>query len=552
MQSPCSTIDKLPEEVLLEVFDSYRRFLKYDYSYETDRRHQRESNLVPKYERRWNRKHGWFKLVHVCQKWRRIVLASPFRLDLSLVLIDRNPGNMKTVYTPRLPSLPIRIDYPYGPTTDNSDVDRVIAALKRRDRRVRGIVFKGNDLHLKRVFKEMKCPFPELERLEICGSSAHGWNLQFPPTFLRGSAPRLRRLKMSPVSLESVSKLLSSATALVELSLSIDTIFGSSPTESLVVHLQAMSCLRWLALTLPPRISHNEIPEHREKGWNIVSLSKLTFFHFYGHRLFLDSLVSGLAVPSLQTFDIELNEYPADFTSPIPHIARFIADISLEPEAFRVIFSDSANKNYFSLSLLAHSESIDDPDPHFNFYSQDIMQIGNALSPRLAIVKELFLVSFYMSLPPATPWRTFLELFHDVKVLRLQHKIMLDIAHSLQDQGKSAPMLPSLEEIELRTLEWPWNQDERRSAMELFEPFIAARQEAGRPVKIFWGKVKNVTWKFPRDLRPRLSEWEYTVCCYPSLRNVRFLMNTSVAFGRPCHAFPFVAPKLRVEARMNV
>jgi hypothetical protein len=327
---------------------------------------------------------------------------------------------------------------------------------------------------------------------------------------------------MCPVSLKSISQLLSSAAVLVELSLNIDTVFGSSHTESLVAHLQAMPCLRWLALKLPSGISQNHIPEHREKGGKIVQLSKLTFFHFYGHRLFLDSLVVGLVAPSLQTFDIELNEHPDDFTSPIPHIVRFIADINLEPEAFRVISSESADNDYFSLSLLAHSESIYDPDPHFNFYSRDVMQISNALSPRLAIVKELFLVSFYMSTPPTTPWRKFLELFHDVKVLRLQHNIMFDIAHSLQDQGKPAPVLPSLVEIELCTVEWPWNQDERRSAMELFEPFIAARQQAGRPVKIFWGKVNEVTWKFPRDLRPRLSEWEYTVWCHPSLRMLGF------------------------------
>jgi hypothetical protein len=149
------------------------------------------------------------------------------------------------------------------------------------------------------------------------------------------------------------------------------------------------------------------------------------------------------------------------------------------------------------------------------------MQISNALSPRLAMVKELFLVSFYGLPFPVTPWREFLELFHNVKVLRLQHNVMFEIAHSLQqDQGESAPVLPSLEEIEL-TMRF-WNQDERRSAMEVFGPFIAARQEAGRPVKIFWGKMHDVTWKFPKDFRPRLSEWEFMVWYYPSLRMLGF------------------------------
>ena len=146
MELSCLKFNKLPEEVLLEIFDSYRRVLKYVDSYQismsgVSRRHRHEHQPVRMYERRWNRKHGWFKLVHVCRKWRRIVLESPSRLDLSLVLIEHNPGNVKTIR--RLPSLPIRIDYAHSIPTSN-DVNRVVAALKQCDR-VRGVVFKGRD-----------------------------------------------------------------------------------------------------------------------------------------------------------------------------------------------------------------------------------------------------------------------------------------------------------------------------------------------------------------------------------------------------------------------
>ena len=218
------------------------------------------------------------------------MLASPSRLDLSFVVIGHNPGDIKTVYTSRLPPLPIRIDYShsYG-TPTNKDVDRVLAALKHCDLRVRGIVFNGKDLQqLEKVFKEMKRPFPALERLEI---STDGRKLQLPPTFLKGSASRLRCLKMFPVSFKSISRLLSSATALVELFLSLDTIFGSSPMASLSAYLQAMPCLRWLALKLHSEMSHNDRTlKSRENGGKIAPLSQFTFLHFYGHRLFLTVL----------------------------------------------------------------------------------------------------------------------------------------------------------------------------------------------------------------------------------------------------------------------
>jgi len=478
-----------------------------------ERRHQYESRLIPTYERTWNREYGWFKLAHVCGKWRRIVLASPSRLDLSLVLIERNPGNMKTVLTRRFQPLPIRIDYAYGSPTNN-DVNRVVTALKQPDR-VHGIAFKGQDSQLQKVFREMKRPFPALERLEIRHSHTEEY-LSLPQTFLRGSAPRLRRLKMWTVRLKSISQLLSSTTAIVELSLKIDTVFGPSPTASLVAYLQAMPCLRWLTLRLPIGISPTRIPASPETGGKIVPLSKLTFFYFYGHRVFLDGLLSGLAAPSLQTFDIEFRD---SFISPTRHTSRFVTDINSEPHAFRVIYS---NCRSFSLSLLAHSERIDDPEPHFNFYSQDVMQISNALSPKLAMVEELFLISYSGSSPPETLWHSFLELFRSVKVLRLQHKVMFDIAHSLQqDQGESAPVLPSLEEIVLCTGSWLTGsaaEDERRSAMEAFEPFIAALQKAGRPAKISCRKSYDVTWRFPRDFIEPISEWESTIWCRPSLR----------------------------------
>jgi len=226
----------------MEIFDSYRRIF---YSYQVStlrvpRGHRCESQLISNYERQWNHKHGWFKLVHVCRKWRRIVLGSPSRLDLSLVLIEHSSGNMKTVSTaPCLRSLPIRINYAWQNDPTSKDVERIAAALKQRNR-VRGIVFEGQTLQLEEVFRKMRCPFPALERLEICCPCPP----KLPPTFLRGSAPRLRRLKMSAIHFKSISQLLSSSTALVELSLQIDTVFGPSPTTSLVAYLQNMPCLR--------------------------------------------------------------------------------------------------------------------------------------------------------------------------------------------------------------------------------------------------------------------------------------------------------------------
>ena len=350
----------------------------------------------------------------------------------------------------------------------------------------------------------MRCPFPALERFEICCPCL----LKLPPTFLRGSAPCLRCLKMLAIHFKSISQLLLSTTALVKLSLQIDTVFGPSPMTLLVAYLQNIPWLHRLTLSLPSLILPTSILAFSENGGRIVPLSKLTFFCFYGYQVFLDDLMSRLAALSLQTFSTKL---PGSSISPIWHISWFIADINAEYHRFQVTLLHYGS---FKFSLLALSECINNPNPHFNFHSQDIMQISNTLSPRLAIVKKLFLISFYKLSPPATPWcwHQFLRLFPNVKVLRLQYKIMFEITHSLQqDQGKSdTTVLYSLEEIKLHT----WSRsmgsaakDKWRSVMAAFKPSIASLQQAGHPVKIVWSKVHDVLWKCLQDVLSTISEW---------------------------------------------
>jgi hypothetical protein len=72
---PSATIDDFPYEVLFEIFDSYRQI----------------SQLERDYERTWNSNKGGFKLIHVCRKWRQVVLTSPTRLHLRLFFTERKP-----------------------------------------------------------------------------------------------------------------------------------------------------------------------------------------------------------------------------------------------------------------------------------------------------------------------------------------------------------------------------------------------------------------------------------------------------------------------------
>ena len=94
-----------------------------------------------------------------------------------------------------------------------------------------------------------------------------------------------------------------------------------------------------------------------------------------------------------------------------------------------------------------------------------------------------------------TPWASFLQHFRKVKVLRAELEDVFAIANTLQIQIDDEPipdLLPMLEEVEITARgdvfpeSPPQGQPMMFSELEMaaFRPFLAARQGAGRPVKI--------------------------------------------------------------------
>ena len=88
-------------------------------------------------------------------------------------------------------------------------------------------------------------------------------------------------------------------------------------------------------------------------------------------------------------------------------------------------------------------------------------------------------------------WRRFLWQLTNVKALRIECGNNDYIARIFlqDDQGPDnyLTFLPALEEMEL--VKDPLFTDESRHGLELtaFESFISARQQVGRPVKVFFG-----------------------------------------------------------------
>src|SRR5579863_5673416 len=80
----------------------------------------------------WDRERWWYKLVQVCQRWRRIILASPSHLGLCLLC---TPGTPVADMLAHSPPFPLVIDY-YHPNHDltTEDEEGIMLALQHRNR----------------------------------------------------------------------------------------------------------------------------------------------------------------------------------------------------------------------------------------------------------------------------------------------------------------------------------------------------------------------------------------------------------------------------------
>ena len=393
---------------------------------------------------------------------------------------------MKTIMSPRLPPLPIVIDYCFYTSPTPKDQSRIISALKRCDR-VRGITLTGNlnKFDFAKFFKATKCSLPILESLDF--GYEHVGTLVLPATFLtsKGSAPHLRCLKMDSVALASILRLLSFSTALVYLSLRIDTAFGPSPQESLPVYLRALPRLRRLEL----EISCSSIsgPAHLTNPEAVVLLTELTCFRYIGPSMALDALVAQFAAPSLQDLQVWITN---KITFPNSHLHRFIGDVE------NAFFSAQLAFDEKEVSLLMGSEPIDHSEPAFGLYTKrhfpdSMMRMSEALSTKLAPVKELLIVFGIRgdtSSQDAILWRRFLQQFRSVKLIQLDRQGIPDIADALQAKDGEAfqDFLPALEAIELVGCKWGFRLIPERLAADLarFQPFVSAREQAGRPIKV--------------------------------------------------------------------
>ena len=200
------SIHILDDESLLNVFFLYRPAI-----FDGD-----EDNKVRfRGGRGWNRERWWYKLVHVCQRWRRLILGSTSFLGLCLVCTTGTPVADMLAHSP---PLPLAIDYDDRDCDITVEEEGIILALEQHDR-VRRIRLHIPAPTLQDLTTVIDKEYPVLEYFIMEPSKGNrSTALILPEPF---QAPHLRHLALTGFALPIRSRLLTTAVGLVTLALTV-------------------------------------------------------------------------------------------------------------------------------------------------------------------------------------------------------------------------------------------------------------------------------------------------------------------------------------------
>jgi hypothetical protein len=249
--------------------------------------------------------------VHVCQRWRRIIFASPRRLDRHLSCSYGTPVRKNLVFWPV--GLPLAIDYParlnpfYGFNLAPNDENDIVFALEH-SRRVHRINIHATSSLLGKVSTIIQKSFPALTHLDLCWNRTFDFSAPFPGLpgkFLSGSGPCLQYLRLRYVSFPQLPAFLLSARNLVTLKLKEISQSGYISPEAMVRGLAVSTRLTTFSIsfckdTSPPdeRTSHPDPPMR-------AILPALTDFHYRGCSEYLEDFLAQIDAPQLNNVWIE-------------------------------------------------------------------------------------------------------------------------------------------------------------------------------------------------------------------------------------------------------
>jgi hypothetical protein len=471
--SPRTTsIHILDDDSLLHVFYLYRPFLLCE--------DEDDTAWIVCGNEGWVRGRWWYKLAHVCQRWRNLILGSASYLDVCLVCTYGTPVADMLAHSPLLPLV---IEY-FNEDRDITagDEEGAILALEQRDR-VRRIRLWLTGTNPQKHIVAMDEEYPILEFLVIVrpieGNSA---TLIFPETL---QAPHLRHLALQGFTLPIGSRLLTTAAGLVVLWLYMDHPSTYFHPNTLLQWPSLMPQLETLVVgfrfPVPSRDVERQLMHTLVR--TTVTLPNLHDFRFRGVSAYLEALLHRFTAPHLEKLEIIFYNQR---TFSVPCLLHFMntaenlrfdrAEFEFDTmQVFVKVYPRGAEMRALAIVVKCW---------HLDWQVSSVAQISNSLSQMFSSVEHLILRREDHSLSSEeynevdrTEWRKLLRSFSNVKTLRIDGGLVEELSLCLQVGDGQLPLglLPDLQE-----LTYSGNGD----AGDAFTSFIGARQNEGRPVTL--------------------------------------------------------------------
>ncbi|KAH9970912.1 hypothetical protein BGW80DRAFT_1253730 [Lactifluus volemus] len=233
----------------------------------------------------------WHPLVHVCRRWRYIVLESPLRLDLQLVCNANTPVKKTLDVWPQGLTIVIEESRFRLPLSGAN----IIAALEHHDR-VSEINLITTSTILNQLNKVMKKPYPVLTslRLRIWKSAPVLRN-----TFLGGSAPRLKELSLIGIPFPALPKILPFCRDPVDVQLRKIPHTGYISPGAMVTALSALTKLKFVYIGFESPDSCPDSTNRLPSSLTHVVLPVLTRLGFRGASEYFEDLVARIDTPAI-------------------------------------------------------------------------------------------------------------------------------------------------------------------------------------------------------------------------------------------------------------
>ena len=430
----------------------------------------------------WIRGRWWYRLAHVCQRWRAIILGSAFYLGISLVCTKGTPVADMLANSP---SLPLVIDYSlkYDDITAE-DEERAILALKQRDR-VRRVRLDMPVTSLRKLIVAMDEEYPILEHLIVIPRIKDiNTILMFRDTF---QAPHLSHLTLSGFILPIGSRLLTTAVDLVTLHLIMTHPSTYFYPNTLLRWVSFMPKLETLVIifSLPVFNRDVEMQLTHTPIMAPVALPNLHRFTFRGFITYSEGLVHQIITPHLEKLQIDF--FFNQLTFSVPRLLEFMNTIE-NPRFDSAVFKFSNGRVDVEAyprgqtEMLALSIVVD--CWHLDWQVSSVAQISDSLSPMFSTVEHLALEhevhnwsSEEHNEVDHTEWRRLLNSFRHVKTLRIDIGLVGGLSRCLEvDDGEPRfELLPELQEL---------TYSGGGSTGDSLALFIDARQNTGRPITL--------------------------------------------------------------------